>query len=181
MFSHQDLLRTCLWRKSWLVLVLLGSTLIYPHLLGDGPERGLRIKASYVFNFLRYTTWKEDAGGVIKVAVIGSREFLEPLKKMEKERVWDRPIQVHSLEKIEDLPENCHVLVVVDEETEIDFHAIPKGVLTVTDQRFGIKNGAMIRFFKEGDRVLFKVDYRRVLKADIKMSSRLLRVAKLVK
>lgn len=164
-----------------MILMLFGSVLANSSLFSDTGEASYKIKASYIFNFLRYTTWENDSGGDIRIAVKGSEGFVKIFKAVEEQRVWDRPIQVLPLAEKAELPEGCHLLVVIGEGQVFDYKALPKGVLSVSDQSDASEKGAMLRFYEEDDRVLFEVNYSLVTSAGIKMSSRLLKVAKIVK
>jgi hypothetical protein len=167
--------------RVWCLLFFLVGLILPMELQGASEDGAYRIKASYIFNFLRYTTWQEDAGGELRIAVLSSSDFMKTFRDVEKQKVWDRRIKVYEVDKVEDLPEDCHIFVYIEENGNMMFENLPKGVLTITDQLSGIDKGAMLCFFKEKDRILFEINYSQVKESGINMSARLLKIAKIKK
>jgi len=147
------------------------------------------VKAAFLYHFAQLVTWPADAvkpeGGFV-VGVVGPDPFggvLEPV--VLGRTVRDRPIRVVHAETVSGLGQVPQIAVVGAEDaralrrTLAAFEGRP--VLTVSSVPGFARAGGMIEFRITPDhRVGFDVNLRAVERAGLRMSSQLLRIARVV-
>jgi hypothetical protein len=147
-----------------------------------------QIMAAFLFNFARYVEWPEDAFDrndmPVNICMLSSKEFGEIVSEtVSGKTVADRPVVVHWTA---DLPETagCHILFIGREfdRPHADAVAVLDGmsVFTVADQEGFARAGGIANFFRVENRIRFEINPHAATKARLKISSRLLRLAKVV-
>lgn len=147
------------------------------------------VKAAFLFNFTKFVEWPQaafaDEHSPLKLCVLGENPFGKALLKgLTEEEVGGRKLIFLRLESTNNL-ETCHVLYVSRSERErlpqilASLHNAP--VLTVGDTPAFLDQGGMINFILEGSKVRFDVNLEAAEPAGLKISSRLLALAKHVK
>jgi hypothetical protein len=169
-------------------VVVLGGALA----LGQGGVSGAgvrsaaeyEVKAGYLLNFLRFVEWPEPAAGQAKepffVCIIGDDPFRDVLDRLvEGETVNSRPIVVRRLQRWQ---EPCHLLFVSGSERDA-FRILRQtgpGVLTVGESTGFLDADGMINFVVIDRRVRFDINLAAAQGSSVKLSSRLLSVARTV-
>lgn len=147
-------------------------------------ERVYKMKAVFIFNFTRYIDWpEEDKSGPFKITVVG-RSRITPflLRISEKKKVNGRTIEINQLDRIS-LPIDAHILFI---DSSIirgvgDFTVSPyPHVLIVGDNKGFSRFGAGISFYIEDGKLKFEINRKNIQKADLFISSQLLKLAHLV-
>jgi hypothetical protein len=146
------------------------------------------VKAAFLFNFTKFVEWPPSAFGdersLLKICVLGDNPFGKTLHALMGEEVGGRRLLLAHLENLKNL-ESCHVLYVSRSERErlsqILTAVRSAPVLTVADTPGFIDQGGMINFILEGTKVRFDVNQEAAERAGLKISSRLLALAKHVK
>jgi hypothetical protein len=146
------------------------------------------VKAAFLFNFTKFVEWPPaafaDEHSPLKLCVLGENPFGKALRVLMEDEVGGRKLTFVHLETVNNL-ETCHVLYVSRSERDrlpqvlAGLHGAP--VLTVGDAPGFIDQGGMINFILEGSKVRFDVNQEAAEQAGIKISSRLLALAKHVK
>jgi hypothetical protein len=146
------------------------------------------VKAAFLFNFTKFVEWPPsafaDEHSPLKICVLGENPFGKALRVLTKEEVGGRRLSLMHLDKLNSL-ETCHVLYVSRSERDrlpqvlAGLHSAP--VLTVGDTAGFTGQGGMINFILEGSKVRFDVNQEAAERAGLKISSRLLALAKQVK
>ncbi|MEX2117424.1 MAG: YfiR family protein [Bacteroidota bacterium] len=148
-----------------------------------------RFKAVYLFNFLQLIEWPTTAfdsdESPLVVGILGKDPFgrlLDDLLK--KERINERPVVIRRFEDYEDV-EKCHLLFVSDSEGDripaILRQAQQRQALTVSEIVGFAERGGGINFYIENNRIKFEINVDALRRADLHASSKLLRLARLVK
>ncbi len=147
-----------------------------------------QLKAAYLFNFAKFVEWSpgrfETDESPIEFGVIGDRDFHEVLKSVVDGRsVGGRAIQVNSY-RILGGAEDCHLLFLGQEHPEmvpemVDFLR-GAGVLTVGEMEGFAVDGGMINFYLDGNKVRFEINEDAAREGGVKISSRLLKLARIV-
>jgi hypothetical protein len=147
------------------------------------------IKAAFLLNFARYTEWPQKAfesdDAPFTLAVVGRDPFGADLDSMLKDkRVAGRPIRVVRFEKAADV-RPCHLVFVAGSERD-SLSAVVDAVkdrpsLVVGETDGFVGRGGAVNFYLEGDKVRFEVGPDVVERHGLKMSSKLLRLARIVK
>ena len=152
------------------------------------PEMEYRLKAAYLFNFIQFVEWPdsvfENDNSPIILAVLGKDPFGKILDEtVQNEKIGNHPIIIKRYRYLSQL-EFCHVLFVSSSETE-SFQFILKSIkqspiLTISDiHDFGIYGGN-ISFYLEENKLRFAINMQALKQADLKVSSKLLRLAKVI-
>lgn len=146
------------------------------------------VKAAFLYKFASYTKWPKHAfespTSPLVVAVVGKDPFGKRLEKtIGSERVKKHPIVIRRYESAEDI-EGAHVLF-LGEMKEKERKACLKKMkgkpaLVVADRGGVIATGATIGFYIDKKRVAFEVAPWRISAAKLRMSSRVLKVARIV-
>jgi hypothetical protein len=163
-------------------------------LAAAAPSRALaseleyQIKAEFMERFTRFIDWPEvsfpapDAPFVF--CTVGEASLGGPLERMAKERkAKGRPIVVRRMTSPSQ-PEGCHLLFIAQSEQEslreILSHVVGKPILTVGDTSGFASAGVMINFFAERDFVRFEINMSAAREAGLKVSSKLLKLGRIV-
>lgn len=147
-----------------------------------------QVQAAFLFNFAKFVTWPDEAfkqsRDMLIIGVIGE----DPFGAILEETVHDKTIQgrklaVRRFTKIEDAT-NSHILFLGSSE-ESHLSSIMKALektntLTVSDIDQFAELGGMVAFTLEDQRVRFNVNMEAVERADLKMGSQLLKLARIV-
>jgi len=177
--------------RAWLQILVLAMTLV----AGSGaqssegaPSREFQIKAAFLYNFAQFVTWPAESfatpDGPLVIGVLGMDPFGPFLDDLvHGERVQGRPLAVRRFENLEELGE-CHVLFVSGSEgRNIDAIADRlrgKSVLTVCDWEAYARQGAIVWFVMERNRVRLRINLDAAKTAGLTISSKLLRSAETV-
>lgn len=167
-----------------LALVLLSAAGPAP---AQDPGLETRVKAAYVYNFLTFVEREkavpEPEGAAVRVCVLGDEALLAELKGLSGRQVRGRPLEVRSGPESGPFP-SCHLLVIGRAESarlpEILRAVSGAGVLTVSDIPRFARGGGMIGFLTEGGRVRIEVNPGTAAAAGLKVSAKLLEVARVV-
>jgi len=152
----------------------------------QGVASEYEVKAAFLFNFTKFVEWPPAAFGdehsLLKICVLGENPFGKTLRSLMGDEVGGRRL---SLVLHPESLETCHVLFVSRSERErlgpILASVRNAPVLTVGDTPGFIDQGGMINFILEGSKVRFDVNQEAAERAGLKISSRLLALAKHVK
>jgi hypothetical protein len=159
-------------------------------------ERVAKVKAAYVLNFIRYTEWPEDAfdgaQAPIVVCVLGAARLEDTLeetvrgRKVEARAVTVQRVDAERTEAAQLWPklQPCHVLYVGEAERR-RFPRIVDAVagepmLIVGDTGALASDGAMLALNIEEDRVVFYANSDAIARSSIRVSSKVLQLARLV-
>ena len=147
-----------------------------------------QIMAAFLFNFARYVEWPENAFDrsdmPVNICMLSSKEFGDVVSRtVSGKTVADRSVVVRWTS---DLPEatGCHILFIGSEfeRSHSDAVAVLDGmsVFTVADQEGFARAGGTANFFRADNRIRFEINPLAAKKAGLKISSRLLRLARVV-
>lgn len=165
------------------------AALLVPAASAAAQDPGLeaRVKAAYVYNFLTFVERERaepvPAGAPVRICVLGDEAILAELKGLTGREVRGRKLEVFSGPEAGP-PPSCHLLVIGRSEAgrlpEILSEVSGAGVLTVSDIPRFARGGGMIGFRTEGGRVRIEVNPAAAAAAGLKVSAKLLEVARVV-
>ena len=173
-----------------LLLCLLGALICVPMLPADGGAQDAavgeyEVKAAYLYNFAKFVEWPAEsfssASAPFEICIFGRDSFGEMLQNLTRgKQVNGRSFRIRSGVAAS----SCHILFVSTSVTR-QFQTILQGlqgrsVLIVGESEGFIERGGMINFVLEGGRVLFEVNQKAAQQAGLKISAKLLSVAKQV-
>ena len=171
-----------------LILVLLAA-LAWPATARAQAEASeLQVKAAFLYKFGAYIEWPAGVFGgdqaPISIGVLGADDLADELAQLSAGRnVNGRPIQVRKLKRGGPVA-GVHILFVgrSEEARLAEVLAPVKGqpVLVVTDSEEALARGSMINFVLVDDKVRFDVATAPAERGKLKISARLLAVARKV-
>jgi len=156
--------------------------------LNSDPFPEYKIKAVFLYNFIRYTTWPEEAlgkkGEPIVLLVVGEDRFGSVLTDtFEDKKLHDRAV---SIRHVEAPPEKIEAQLIfacgLDEEQEAALLKACSGVpiLLIGDEAGFAERGACADFFVKDKKVRFEVNTGVVKASKLTVSSQLLKLARIV-
>jgi hypothetical protein len=144
----------------------------------------LQVKAAFLYKFGDFVQWPPPAFPAAEtpfaIGVLGADDLAAALESLVVNRtVQGRPIVVRRVRRGDPLA-GLHVLFIGQAVPETLSAARGHALLTVTDSEGAIAQGAMINFVAEAERVRFDVALPSAERGQLKISSRLLAVARRV-
>ena len=151
-----------------------------------GPSREYQLKAAFLYNFAQFAEWPDDAfrgpKGPIVIAVAGENPFGGALEQAVRgKQLNGREITVRYYSSAAAV-EPCHVLFVSASErnnTQVALQRAGNACLTVGDVEGFTARGGIFRFLVEDNKVRFEVNIDAAQHSRVKISSRLLKLAKI--
>jgi hypothetical protein len=147
-----------------------------------------QVEAAYLFNFLKFVEWPDesfaDLLAPIVIGVVGEDPFGNALPQVViGKTVQGRDLVIRIYHAGEDL-RGAHILFISASERKrlpvILSSLRGSSVLTVADTSGFLDAGGMIQFLNENGRVRFAINVDATGRAKLKMSSKLLSLAKVV-
>jgi YfiR/HmsC-like len=157
-------------------------------LLGAEVSREPQLKAAYIYNFAQFTQWPAEAfvtaDSPIVIGVLASDLMADLLRQtVQGETIGGRKLVVQEYKSLRDL-QTCHILFIPQTETASLEKAVAalkgKPILTVSDADRAAQRGAMIRLYPESNKLRLVVNMNALNAANLKVSSKVLRVATIV-
>lgn len=147
-----------------------------------------KVKAAFLLNFARLVEWPGDSGPApgepLVVGVHGDAEAARNVARaLEGASVNDHPVTVRRLGSPSEIPGSHILFVAVEDAGEAAAWLGARGnraVLTVGEARGFAGRGGVINFFVEGNKLRFEINKKAAERNGLKISSRLLRLARLV-
>lgn len=151
-------------------------------------ESADQVKAAFLFNFARYVEWPESAfasaDAPIRICLIGGEGFDGVLKSAVSGRtVAERPVEVAPLASL-DGAADCHLLFfeegAVAQGATVAERLGSLAVFTISDRAGFAHEGGIANFILVDQKIRFEINQKAARRAGLKISSSLLRLAKLV-
>lgn len=145
------------------------------------------VKAAFLHKFASFVDWPTGTFArpdtPLKIGVLGDDRLWQDLRELAKDRDRDgRPVQVTRLAPGEPLAGHHILYVKAGSAARISdmLATVPEGVLTVADSDGAHPRGSVISFFLEDGRVRFGASVDAAVRQKLRLSSRLLSVARSV-
>jgi len=165
------------------MFLILSSTFSF----AGEPEHEYQIKAGFLYKFLLFAEWPEEAypepDDTIIIGIIGKDFFGNAFAPVEGEIIDGRKLIVRKFK--EDVStatlEKCHILF-ISSSLKKKISKILKSlnecpVMTVSEVKWLTQTGGMINFIIKGNRVGFEINMSAAERVGIKFRSKLLRIA----
>lgn len=175
-----------------LAIVLLGSR---PVVAAPTPASEYEVKAAFLYNFIKFVEWPPKAfpaqNSPIIIGVLADDDpFWDPGLRVnlldhavDGKIINDRKIVVQHSSRIADL-RNCQLLFISKSERnrlkEVFASIHGMNILTVGETENFCQSGGAINFIMHEGKVRFEINVTAAEKAGLKISSKLLNVAKIV-
>lgn len=173
-----------LWRQVLLIWLLLGLGLVWAE--ESKPIGEYQVKAVFLFNFTKFAYWPAEATAntPFVIGVVGEDSFGTILDDaVRDEMVQLRPIVIRRYRRGETIA-RCHILFIARSEKD-RLHALlqqfqGQPILTVADTARAAEQGVMINLLLVQGSVKMEINQRAVEAAGLKVSAKLLSLAKIV-
>jgi hypothetical protein len=158
---------------------------------GPSSEASLeyQVKAAFILNFARFVEWPagaiKDPNAPLEILVLGSAPIDEALlRTVRGQTVMGRPLVVRAIDGVDQSPA-CHVLFISQSESRrldaILGQVRGRCVLTVGEVEGFAEAGGVINFTTEENKVRFEINPAAAEGAGLKISSKLLSLARIVR
>ena len=181
------------------VLFTMGSVAPGVHAKSSSPSE-YQLKAVFLYNFAKFVEWPAesfaDARAPIILGILGKDPFGTIIDQIIKSKtVKDRKLVIRRFEKIKDLEascmgkgeeeEFCHILFISSSEEEHLAKILEilnaSSVLTVGEMEQFTQRGGIINFTVREGKIRFEINVDAAEQAELKISSKLLKLAKIVR
>jgi hypothetical protein len=140
-----------------------------------------QVKAAYLYNFVKYVQWPaRAASGPISICIAGRTPLAAALTEtIRGESVDNRTLAARTITEPDAA---CSVLFVADGVAAEPYLRAVRGTptLTVGESTDFLRQGGMIAFVLEDGKVRFDINIQAPERADLKISSRVLRLARAI-
>lgn len=136
-----------------------------------------KIKAAYLYNFTKFVTWPDRQGKPIQICVSGDTQITKVLDELSAKQ--NGSFSVIAGSKIN--PTECQILYISGSDRDVDIalhETKDQNILTVSDNLHFSNYGGMITLFSENGKIRFEINLPSVQKTNLKISSKLLELAK---
>lgn len=146
------------------------------------------VKAAYIYNFVKFIQWpktrSQEGSETIHVCVVGDDPFGSSLAAIEGKTAGDRKIGIKRTASLQNI-RGCEIVFISNSEegrvAQIMKAVNSSHVLTVGDTEGFAEQGVIINFYMENRTVRFEINSKAALRAGLRISSNLLRIARIVK
>ena len=148
-----------------------------------------KVKAAFLYNFAKLTEWPAgtfaDTNTPITIGILGRDPFGPQLEEITRGKIVEgRAIVVTRFERVDEV-RACQVLFISNSESGrlsyILSRLAGRPILTVGEMRQFAGQGGAIGLVKQGEEVHFEVNLDAVEASQLKLSSKLLRLAEIVR
>jgi hypothetical protein len=186
--TYQNKNRAKALKGVWLVLAiaLLTTGVGLPQPSTTSPE--YQVKAVFLFNFTQFVEWPANAfpeeQTPLVIGVLGDDPFGSYLDEtVQGEKVNGHPLIVRRFYDAADI-NTCHILFITGAAKEKLKQTLEdlkgRSVLTVSDVTDFTRQGGMVRFFNENNKIRIRINLEATRSANLTISSKLLRLAEVV-
>ncbi len=147
-----------------------------------------KFKAIYLYNLLQFVEWPlgsfPEQSSPIIIGILGEDPFGQVLDQtVQNEKVQNHEIAVRRFNDLDEVKE-CHLLFIGKSEKSRTDEVLRKmqkrDVLTVSEVEGFAEHGGAVNFYIEKNKLRFEVNTDALKKANLKVSSKFLRLAKIV-
>ena len=181
-FNRKTILRKLILITALLLLGDIG-------LLAQQPSsREPQVKAVFLFNFTQFIDWPAktfaEPGSPMIIGILGDDPFGSYLEQaILNEKINNHPLVIQHYKTVDEV-KKCQILFInISNKEQLDqvFKSLEgRSILTVGDSRNFIRQGGMVRFFTENDKIKFQINAEAAKAAGLTISSKLLRLAEIV-
>jgi hypothetical protein len=152
------------------------------------------LKAAFIYQIARFIEWPSpntiantgapvNAGAPLRLCVLGGNPFGRALDAIADKPVNNRRMEVSLLDMNADTRECAMLFIAAPAEKYLErIIAISRGsgILTIGDTEGFARRGAMVNFFPENGKIRFEINPEASRRAGLKISSQLLKLARIV-
>ena len=155
--------------------------------MGGEGDREYKLKAVYLLHFANFIEWPESVfkeSGRMTICAFQTNELGRYLEEIDGNQAGGRVLETRTGVAIEQI-EECHVLYVARQYSgdlvEIKKQIGSASILLVSEQQDFEEVGGIISYFVESNKLKISIDPYAASAANLKISSKLMQIAKRVK
>ncbi len=141
-------------------------------------------KAAVLYNLAQFVEWPADMpGSTLTIGIVRATPVLTAIQAAEGRAVQGRTVRIRDLQP-GDEAHACQIVYLADLDREAQLwleKAAHKPILTVSDDHRFLLAGGIIRLSFSGGRVKFDIDVGHAERARLKISSKVLTLARVVR
>ena len=169
------------------VVVLSGHSLFAQDAHAFKPTE-YQIKAAFLYQFAKFVQWPDsvfaDSTKQIIIGILGEDPFGDDLDNtVQNKYIHGRQIGIERYDRLNQL-KDCQILFISNSETKNLTAIFSKlrytSILTVGDTENFSREGGMINFVRKENKIHFEINADAAQEAGLKLSSKLLNLAKIV-
>lgn len=164
--------------KRWLPPIVLFATMFYTEsAFSDDPA--YQIKASYIYNILKFVRFPSEADSMINVCVLGENRFGSALEDIDQAPLAKSTINISYLGRYTSGTSfhHCDVLYLVESEKKLAPNILARvnqsKTLTIGEHVEFIPDGGLIELFEYNDTIQFRIDPAKVNVSEYKIDAQL--------
>lgn len=167
------------------LLALVLSTVLCAPSSAQGPSEH-QVKAAFLYNFANFVEWPvsalDDTSSIV-IGILGEDPFGLAFAPFKDRTVKGHPLRIIRSKRLQELP-FCHILFISSSEEknlpQIFHYLGDKSVLTVGESPGFAQRGGAVNFVMKNKKVRFEINQQRATTANLKISSKLLKLADIV-
>ncbi len=153
---------------------------LFPPLLPAQVLEESQVKAAFLFTFAKFVQWPAPVEGPLVIGVAGDERLADVLQALVKGRTFQgRAFVVRALRYADD-PAGCDLLYIAPSREREDVGMLQRthgAVLTVGETVRFLREGGMVRLFREDSRLRFQIDAKTAHKTGLRIHAQLLSLA----
>jgi hypothetical protein len=142
-----------------------------------------RVKALFLYNFLKFIEWPANNNPALRICILGEDPFENDIDLILNETVNNRKLSVSYIADYREL-KKCNLIFISHSEedrlAEIIKATKEYHIVTIGDTEGFAERGVMINFYLQENKVRFEINKDAADRSGIRMSSKLLNLAKIV-
>ena len=176
-------------RSTWVFAILLSVCTASARGSDSPPPSEYDVKAAFLYNFSRFADWPgvqtaSEQSEILHICVLGVDPFKDAFAAIVGRAAAGRTLVVKRHRSLSELTD-CEILFVSDSEVDrvdqIMRHFRSRPVLTVSDISEFARRGGIINFVVRNKKIRFQINLDAVERSGIKLSSKLLRLAEVIR
>ena len=173
-------------RRLFLLMIFVIGHLHVP--AQSNSSREYQMKAAFLFNFAQFVEWPTTSfpsdNAPLVIGILGDDPFGTYLEKnIRGERVQGHQLKIVHFNDVSEVAD-CHILFINLKRSDSLTNALEKlktkNILTVGESPGFIRQGGMIRFVTDENKIRLQINPDAAKRADITISARLLKLAEII-
>jgi len=146
------------------------------------------VKAAFIHNFTKFIDWPAEAfegnNSPFKIGILGAGPIDKPLLNLNGKKTKKRSLEVSRVQNLNDVSQ--YHIIFVNSSAKGSAYSILRalkgtGILTIGDTPGFIEHCGIINFYLKSGKIRFEVNIEASQREKLRISSKLLRLARIVK
>ena len=175
------------YRYIFFITIIIAALFICSPVFAEPPSE-YQVKSAFLYNFAKFIDWPDSAfkndEAPIRIGILGDNPFGDLLKKtVAGKKIRGRDVIIASVSKVEAIT-GFNILFISSSENKrlpsIFSYLDGTSVLTIGEIDGFANKGGIINFFKYENKIRFEINNENARKANLIISSKLLKLARII-